>query len=375
MSKRGENIRKRNDGRWEARILCKCSNGLRNYHSVYGKSYKEVKEKRNNFIKEQSYKRNLQNKNGNITFENILAMWLENKSFNQKKSTQLKYKNMIELHIVPELGNIDIAQIDDVLVNQFLISKRENGRLDGKGGLSNSYVKTMAIVIASSLNYAIERELRSPLKGKIQKPIISKNEIIILPARIQRVYESRLNSAESPTALGILIALNTGLRLGEICALKWENIDYVNRIIKVRHSIIRIASNEPSAKNKTKLVIDTPKTKTSIRDIPINTKLYNILLLVKNKTSSNFVVSGSSSFVSPRTFEYRFHQTLNQYDLEDINFHALRHTFATRCIEQGVDVKTLSEVLGHSNVSITLNAYVHPSLENKRNQLEKLNKL
>lgn len=143
MSKRGENIRKRNDGRWEARVLCKYSNGKVYYHSVYGKSYKEVKKKKDEFIKGETSLKVSQNNKSYISFEQLLIMWLKNKDFNQKKSTQLKYKNIIELHIIPELGNMDITQIDDVLINQFLISKRENGRLDGKGGLSNSYVKSI----------------------------------------------------------------------------------------------------------------------------------------------------------------------------------------------------------------------------------------
>lgn len=378
MCKRGENIRKRKDGRWEARILCKCAYGTSNYRSVYGKSYREVKEKKENFIREQFQKESLpgvtkinSEKKYQVTFEDVLFMWLENRAFHQKKSTRLKYNNMIKLHIIPALGNIEIEQMDDVLVNQFLISKKENGRLDGKGGLSNSYIKTMAIIISSSLDYAIERELRNPMKCKIQKPAVLKKEITILSQSMQQIYEDRLDGVTSTTELAILIALHTGMRIGEICALKWEDIDYENRLIRVRHSIVRI-ENEENEEKKTKLVLDTPKTKTSIRDIPIYTKLYQILLPVKEKTSNYFVASGCLNFISPRTFEYRFHQVLKKYELEDINFHVLRHTFATRCVEYGVDVKTLSEVLGHSNVNITLNTYIHSSLERKRGQLEKL---
>ena len=122
----------------------------------------------------------------------------------------------------------------------------------------------------------------------------------------------------------------------------------------------------------TKLIIDKPKTKSSVRDIPIPKRLMDILVLLYEKRRSEYVISDRAGFVSPRTYEYRFHKVFEKHQIKSVNYHALRHTFATRCIEHGVDVKTLSEILGHSNVSITLNTYVHSSMERKREQLEKL---
>lgn len=366
MGRRGENIHKRKDGRWEARILTHKSNGKTIYHSVYGKTYKEVKEKKEHYLENRSEIEQLSEK---ISFGNVLDIWIEQRFFYQKESTQLKYQNIINTHIKPELGEVDIRKIDDVMINKFLVEKKETGRVDKKGGLSNSYVKTMAIIINSVMCYAIEKEFRPPLKAKIQKPVVDKKEITVLSENIQIKLENSLCYDDSKTALGILIALHTGLRIGEICALKWENIDLEKKVIKVRNSIIRV-SNPENRIQKTKYIIATPKTKTSIRDIPITTKLYPIL---KNAYSQNiFVVSETADFICPRTFEYHFHKLLHQYSIPDTNFHVLRHTFATRCVEKNVDIKTLSEILGHSNVSITLNYYVHPSLESKRNQLEKI---
>ena len=122
----------------------------------------------------------------------------------------------------------------------------------------------------------------------------------------------------------------------------------------------------------TRLIIDPPKTKSSLRDIPLSRQLMAVLLPLYEKRRSEYVISDKSGFVSPRTYEYRFHRVLDRCGLPSINYHALRHTFATRCIELGVDVKTLSEILGHANVSTTLNTYVHSSMERKREQLEKL---
>lgn len=371
MSKHGNNIRKRKDGRWEARIKYVDITGNSKYHSVYAKSYKEAKEKKELFIKEQSNRNTTQSVKTRTLYCDVLDMWMESRFFNQKESTKLKYQNIITLHISPILGKLDISLLNDVVINRFLSEKKENGRLDGSGGLSNSYVKTMAIIISSSLSYAVEKGLREPLFAKIQKPVIVKKEIDILSEDEQRILEEKLNPNESLTALGVLIALNTGLRIGEICALKWEDIDLNNRILHVRHSIIRVKANN-SSESKTELILGVPKTKTSVRDIPIHTKLQNIFNEVASYSNSQYVVSGTNNFVSIRTFEYRFHRLLALYRLTDTNFHSLRHTFATRCVEKNIDIKTLSEILGHANVGITLNTYVHPSFETKRTQLEKL---
>lgn len=367
MARRGENIHKRKDGRWEARIQIMSHNGKSTYHSVYGKTYSEVKEKKKKYLENKNQTQASRNKK--ITFETILDLWLEHRFFQQKESTRLKYRNIINTHIKPELGDIDINDIDEVFINHFLARKKESGRVDKSGGLSNSYVKTMAVIINSAINYAVEKDFRVPLKSKIQKPHIDKKEVNVLSENVQKQMEDALIYDNSRTALGILIALNVGLRIGEICALKWEDIDLRNKIIKVQKSVIRV-SNTDNDLQKTKYILAEPKTKSSIRDIPINTKLYSILANVDDK--NGYVISDTSEFICPRTFEYRFHKKLEEHSIEDINFHTLRHTFATRCVEKNVDTKTLSEILGHSNVSITLNYYVHPSFDVKRIQLEKL---
>lgn len=172
------------------------------------------------------------------------------------------------------------------------------------------------------------------------------------------------------TKLGILISLNTGLRIGEVCALSWDDIDFERQIFHIRSTVARVKSMDSGVNSK--LIIDKPKTKSSLRDIPIPSKLLTILVSMKKQSKGKYVVSAENSFVSPRTYEYRYHKILDEYNIPSVNYHTLRHTFATRCIEVGVDVKTLSEILGHANVSITLNTYVHSSMELKRQQLEKL---
>lgn len=366
MGKKGENIYKRKDGRWEARIHVHKDDGKLGYYSIYGKTYIDVKRKKECYLENR---KEINAISEQVLFQDILDMWIEQRFFYQKESTRLKYKNMINTHIKPELGSIDIDQLDDVIINRFLMAKKKRGRVDQKGGLSNSYIKTMAIIIDSALCYAVEKNYRLPLKSKIQKPCVNKKEIYVLTEKIQYQLEKALYNDTSKTALGILITLNTGLRIGEICALKWEDIDLQNKVIRIRSSVIRVSDSESSLK-KTKYIISEPKTRTSIRDIPITSKLY---MLLENADKKNgFVLSDDENFICPRTFEYRFHQILRKYSIPDTNFHTLRHTFATRCVEKNVDTKTLSEILGHSNVSITLNYYVHPSFEAKRIQLEKI---
>lgn len=366
MARKGENIHKRKDGRWEARIRIPKQNGKTSYHSVYGKTYKEAKDKKEYYLENRKQMAATFKK---ITFGEVVDMWLEHRFFHQKESTRLKYQNIINTHIKPVLGKKDINAVDEVFINRFLADKKESGRIDKKGGLSNSYIKTMAIIINSVMSYAVEKDYRPPLKSKIQKPQIDKKEISVLSEKTQRQLETALSNDASKTALGILIALNTGLRIGEICALKWENIDLPNKIIRVKSSVVRV-SDIGYGSQKTKYIVAEPKTRTSIRDIPITTKLYPILLNVRER--NEYVISDTDEFVCPRTFEYRFHRLLEEYSIPDTNFHTLRHTFATRCVEKNVDTKSLSEILGHSNASTTLNYYIHPSFEAKRNQLEKM---
>lgn len=201
-----------------------------------------------------------------------------------------------------------------------------------------------------------------------------KKDLCILDIYQQRKLEEYLSIDADHTKIGIFISLHTGMRIGEICALSWDNIDFSNNIIHVRSTIARVR-DDTSEKSNSKLILDTPKTLASIRDIPISTYLLTFLSQMKKHAKSSFVVSDKLSFVSPRTYEYRFHKILKECGLPSINYHALRHTFATRCIEAGVDVKSLSEILGHANVGITLNTYVHSSIEMKRQQLEKMDAL
>ncbi len=372
MSKRGENIHKRKDGRWEARYR-KGRNFAGNiiYGSVYGKTYREAKEKL--MAISATPEDTIKPINQEHNFKEILCLWMENNRVRHKGATIKKYQYLIDRHILPELGDLKLSQITSTVINSFLTRKMENGKLDKSGGLSASYVRSIMLIINAALKFAADEEMCQPLKSPVYKPVSQNNEITVLQIDEQKRLETHLISEIAPTQLGILISLHTGLRIGEICALAWEDIDIENQIIHVRHTVARIKSTDFSEGNSSKLIIDAPKTKASNRDIPIPSVLLPILKSNCTAVSSKYVVSDTKDFVSPRTYEYRYHRLLEKCGIESVNYHVLRHTFATRCIEAGVDVKSLSEILGHSNVSITLNTYVHSSMEMKRTQLEKLN--
>ena len=226
------------------------------------------------------------------------------------------------------------------------------------------------LVISAAVKYAVDEQLCLPLKSSVCKPTSLKTDLTILSLEQQKKLEAALLSDLDMTRAGIFISLHTGLRIGEICGLAWEDVDLDSMVIHVRHTVARIKVD-----NTTALILDTPKTKASKRDIPISSMLLPVLQRLKRISSNGFVMTGTNEFMKPRTFEYRYHRILDATGIVSVNYHALRHTFATRCIEVGVDVKSLSEILGHGNVSITLNTYVHSSLEMKRNQLEKLTTL
>lgn len=371
MSKRGDNIHKRKDGRWEGRYKKgRKPNGTIQYGSVYGKSYREVKKKLSEFPSELP-KINIL-KNYERTFGEILTLWLQNNCIRLKGATINKYQNLIDTHIMPDLGKVKLSALTSDMINKFLIQKIQSGRLDHKGGLSSSYVKSIMLIINAAIKFAVEEQMCLPLKTPICKPVLVKRELSILSLEEQKRLENYLCVGLDCTKAGILISLHTGLRIGEVCALSWEDVDLQNRIIRVRHTVARVQNINIESSNSTCLIIDSPKTKASIRDIPISSSLLPILLSIKKQASSQYVTSKTEHFVSPRTFEYRYRRLIEESGIHAVNYHALRHTFATRCIEAGVDVKSLSEMLGHANVNITLNTYVHSSMDMKKVQIEKL---
>lgn len=278
MAKRGDNIRKRKDGRWEGRYKKgRTADGSIIYGSVYGKTYKEVKEKMASII---SHPLQLATPKGQgKTFGEVLNLWLDNNRARLKGGTINKYQNLIDTHIMPELGLTKVNELSATRINTFLNNKISRGRVDGSGGLSASYVRSIMLVINAAIKYAVSEQLCSPLKTPICKPSADKTELPILSSEEQKKLEASLLNNFDLTGAGIYISLHTGLRIGEVCSLAWNDIDMNKRVIHVRHTVARIRSGNSGG--STILIIDTPKTKASKRDIPISSTLLPILLKLK----------------------------------------------------------------------------------------------
>lgn len=243
MSKRGDNIHKRKDGRWEGRYKKgRTVNGNIQYGSVYGKSYREVKEKLN-AVNKESFKSVIP-KGRDKTFGEVLDLWMANNKIRLKGGTINKYRNLIDTHIMPELGSVPITTIDATIINCFLEKKLTSGKVDGSGGLAPSYVRSIMLVISAALKFDTIEQYCLPLKSPICKPTIKKQELQILSLEEQRKIERHIKANPDLSNAGIMISLHTGMRIGEICALSWDDIDINQRVIRVRHTIARVKSDE-----------------------------------------------------------------------------------------------------------------------------------
>lgn len=277
MPRKGENIRKRKDGRWEGRFKRGVkADGAIDYRSVYGKSYKEVKEKL--ILAKSSDKLGLSTASKERKFSEVLYLWEETNQIRLKGGTEYRYDYLIRAHILPELGGLKLSQITATKVNAFLREKLTNGRLDGTGGLSAAYVSSIMMIVNSAISFAVAEHMCPPLKTPILKPKAEMCELEILSSDEQLKIEQYARSNLSPTNIGILISLYTGLRIGEACALTWDDIDLVNQVLRVRHTVARIKSNSKDTKAKTLLIVDEPKTKASKRDIPIPSAILPAIL-------------------------------------------------------------------------------------------------
>ncbi len=307
------------------------------------------------------------------TLSDAIELWNKRIEITRKGGTIVKYDYLIRRHILPELGAVKLSEINTNLLNDFIYRKSVSGRIDSGGTLSPSYVRSIAIVLRSVISFAIDERMCLPFELKTIKPPIEKKAIVVLSHNEQRQLEKVLLENMDVTKLGIYISLFSGLRIGEICALTWNNIDLDEGILRVDATVSRVMLTD-LGKKRTTLIIDKPKTPSSVRDIPICSSLRKILERMKKSASSAYVISERESFISPRTYEYRYHRLLKENGLRSVNYHVLRHTFATRCMEVGMDIKSLSEILGHSNVSTTMDIYIHSSIEHKRKQMEKLSR-
>lgn len=300
---------------------------------------------------------------GCMTVQEIFNEWLCSAKHRVKESTLSNYRLKANKHILPVFGFKKISAVSSEDIYSFIENKQDNG-------LSNRYIQDILIVMKSAFKYAVRTyHICNPMDGIIM-PKKRNTEIRILESHEQQQLEKYISENRNNTTLGVALTMNTGIRIGELCALQWGDIDLEKRILTVKKTIQRIQS--PNGDSKTKLIISDPKSDSSKRTIPLTKKMIEFLTAFKGE-SDEYILSGSKKPIEPRTMQYRFAKILKNVNLPPVHFHALRHMFASTCIKLGFDVKTLSELLGHSKVEITLNRYVHSSFEQKREYMERLN--
>lgn len=378
MPRRGENIYRRKDGRWEGRyVKGRSKDGKALYGYVYGKTYTEVKNKRLEKLTTISSGDPILAKcdstDENYYFSVLSDIWLESIRPQIKQSTYNKYKNLIHSYIISELNEIKISDLTVESLQRKCNHLLEHGGKEGHG-LSTKTVGDVLSLIRRLLSYAASIGYPVKCSGREFSIKQSAKEMCILCHSEQETLCQYLLQNRDEKNIGIFLCLFTGLRIGELCALKWDDISLENGTIYIHQIIQRIQIHDTPNK-KTAVLIMTPKSKCSIRTIPIPS---NVVQLLKDTsiTKKGYLVTGTEEhYLEPRTMQLHFKRVLEQANLRQVNFHALRHTFATRCVEVGFDIKSLSEILGHSNVTITMDRYVHPSMELKKENMQKLSSL
>ncbi len=345
MPRKGENIYKRRDGRWEGRYKTETAK----YRSVYGKTYQEVKAKLIAFKAAPVTTNSL----GKLTVKELFEEWLSAVKLKVKESTYANYRMKADKHILPQFGDIRYDDLTVQALHDFTEKKL-------KTGLSSKYVSDIIIVFKSMAKYISRvHGFKNPIADVVLPKSEKKEMNLFSDIQQKKLCEHLLKSTDN-TSIGVLLSLYTGLRIGEICGLKWSDIDLEKSILTVRRTVQRIRTSI----HETKLIVDTPKSRTSQRSIPIPAFLIDILRKFR-KCDDFYILSGSTKVTEPRTMQRRFKTILKKAGLPSINYHSLRHMFATNCIQLGFDVKTLSEILGHASVETTLNRYVHSSMERK----------
>ena len=369
MSRKGENIYKRKDNRWEGRYLKGYDDdGKKKYGYIYGSSYAEAKER----LQKAKIDKALGIANANKSRKRFGAFAIEWLQINKHKITEssyVRYLSIIEKHIFPRLGGMRPEVISTVDVTEFAeyLSEELN--------LSSKTVRDILTILSSILKYAKKQIGVLMPDVEIIYPKGTKKETRVLSLPEQERLIATLTNDMDEYKFGILLALITGLRIGELCALRWKNINLDCGLIDVKSTVQRIRNTEISTiyNCSTKIVFSDPKSEKSVRIIPLTE--YGCRLCERffcgNKNA--FVLTGEvDRCCEPRKMQYHFYKIVSEAGLSNVNFHALRHTFATRCVEVGFEIKSLSEVLGHSSPKITLERYVHSSIELKRDNMSRL---
>lgn len=306
--------------------------------------------------------------------EITVHIWIEHWKRKQrpyiKDSTYATYINIISNHIIPYFGNMNLREINAELNQEFIRYLSQNGRLDRRGGLSTKTIKDIMILWLSIIREAAKENYMPMISGKYKYPASDKRGLVkCLTVNQESRLVELLKEDMNLRNLGILLALSTGIRIGELCALRWSEINLDVETISITQTLQRIYLKSRNG-GYSKVIISSPKSESSIRTIPISHKMAKILQKYKGIKDAYFLTGTTNKYIEPRAYREYYNRFTAQHQMHYVSFHGLRHTFATRCIEAGCDYKTLSELLGHADVSTTMRLYVHSDLTKKRKYME-----
>ena len=383
MSKRANKegtISKRSDNRWEIKYY----DNDDKRRTAYAKTQAEAREKLKELKNKVDSGVNIA-KSGTL-FVEWLKTWLENYAKpSVKHSTYISYYTYIFKHIEPTFPKISLKDLQPEHLQRFLVQKLKSGRLDGtSGGLSNNTVHKMKVMIGTALRQAIHNGMANRnIADMVKLPNVLQQEMRVLDLKEQNKLEDTCLKSNDLAAFGIYLSLNTGMRLGEILGLTWENIDLKKGIISVKQTLNRLMVF--NKETKTEIEIGTPKSKTSRREIPLFDDCSLKLMEYKKRQDEHikklngafknlgFVFTTPlGKYIEPKTFQDLFKRQIKAAGIKDANFHAMRHTFATRSLEAGMDIYVLSRILGHAQASTTLNKYGHALPDHKKSSMDKL---
>lgn len=362
MSKRGENIYKRKDGRWEGRILIHAPDSKR--ISVYGKTYREVRDR----MQEKKLLPGIVHCPKRVS--EAAEVWLASRERLLKPSSVAKYRNLVQRHILPLLGKLRICDLDRDTVSGF-VRALSCGQTGSGVQLTRKTVRDVLMILEKSVRFAGELSF-SVEKNELSGKTGGGKRITVLSEQEQKRLEEQLLTDTDEKKLGLLLCLYAGLRIGEICAMRWECIDLCEKTLSVNVTMQRLQIAGAATGQRTGVIESSPKSEDSRRTVPIADFLIEQLLKRKPRLQSAYLLTGSEQYIEPRSYENYYKRVLSAAGIPICNFHTLRHTFATRCIESGADAKTVSVLLGHSTVRMTLDRYVHPTMNAKQASINRM---
>ncbi len=363
-----ETVWQLSDGNWKAQYLKGYdSNGKAEYAIIAGRSYEEVKSASLSLSAPE-----IPLYFGKIkTYNDCLDSWLEYVKPRVKESSYVRYYNIAKNHFRPALGELEVNDIRTPDVERFVSHLLKSGQKNG-GGLSSSNAANILVVLRDTFRFAEMQGLRVQCRFDRLQLRRNSEEVKVLSRHDEDLLVFHLTADPTKYKTGVMLALCTGIRIGELCALQWKNISLDDKLMRICATLQRVQIPGSTDSPKTHVVLSEPKSDAARRIIPLPDFLVPMMGKHKAPPDAFFLSGEADRRIEPRVMQIKFKEYLTAAGVKDVNFHVLRHTFATRCVEAGFDIKSLSELLGHSNVQMTLNKYVHSTLEQKRINMDKL---